>query len=231
MDEPTPSKPSGGCFSKLLFLVLLISAGLLGTALFFVVQPQDLSDIEGRKPAAAGESQRDLAVVLKNAVDRGYPVTLTEGELNQWLARTLELKQGGLPADKASLDRILVRLEEGMAEVIMVRTVMGKPFTVSMFLQVERMEGQQGTYTEVTPHGGPFHPDVPNPPKGGRFGKLVVPQGFLILVMPSYKKLAETFPDEIELAFRQMSRIRIEEHKIILDPREPLGVEGIPRTF
>ncbi|RYD20014.1 MAG: hypothetical protein EOP88_16745 [Verrucomicrobiaceae bacterium] len=229
MAEPTPSKSGGGCFSKLLFLILLITAGGFATAIYFISRPQDYSDVV--VAAAKPVPPRDLKAVLKSAVDRGYPVTLTEAEINQWLARTLAVKQGGILADKVSLNRVWIRLQEGQAEVIMSRTVMGKPATVSMFLQAERMEDPQGTYTEVRTHGGPFHPDFPKLVKGGRFGQLVVPQGFLILVMPAYKKLAELFPGEIELAFRDMSRIRIEKGKITLDPRQVLGSEGMPPSF
>ena len=169
--------------------------------------------------------------MLKSAIDRGYAVTLSEAEINQWLGRTLAVKQGGPLGDKVTLNRVWVRLEEGRAEVIMSRTAWGKPFTVSMFLQVERMEDVQGTYTEVRPHGGTFHPDFPKLLKGGRFGQMVVPQGFLILVMPAYEKLAGLFPEEIELAFKEMSRIRIEKGQITLDPREPTGHQGMPSTF
>ena len=51
-----------------------------------------------------------MKAVLKNAIDRGYPVTLTETEINQWLGRTLATKQGGLLAGQVSLDRVWVRL-------------------------------------------------------------------------------------------------------------------------
>jgi hypothetical protein len=58
-----------------------------------------------------------------------------------------------------------------------------------------------------------------------------VPQGFLHLVLPSYLKVAELFSDEIELAFNRMQRVSFEEERIVLDPRETLGDEGMPETF
>lgn len=229
MADSSLPKSGGGCFSKLLFLVLLIAAGSFASAIYFVVQPQDYSDVvvAASKPLP----QRDLKTVLKNSIDRGYAVTLSEAEINQWLGRTLEVKQGGSLAENVTLNRVWVRLEKERAEVIMSRTVWGKPFTVSMFLQVERMEDTQGAYTEVRPHGGAYHADFPRLLKGGRFGQVVVPQGFLILVMPAYEKLAALFPEEIELAFKEMSRIRIEQGQITLDPREPLGHQGMPASF
>ena len=49
--------------------------------------------------------------------------------------------------------------------------------------------------------------------------------------MPAYEKLAAAFPGEIELAFRDMARITIENDRLVLDPREPMGQEGMPKVF
>lgn len=231
MAEPTQPKSGGGCFSKLLLLVLLVAAGGLAMAIYSAVQPQDLADLKNPAPVANPGPQRDVKVVLKNAIDRGFPVTLQETEINQWLARTLVCKQGGFLEGKVTFDRVWVRLEEGVAEVIMERQFLGKPFTISMYLQVERMESLQGVFTNIRPDGGPYHPDFPHPPKGGRFGKLVVPQGFLYIVLESFQKLAAQFPEEIELGMTNMSRITLEKGRIVLDPREPLGQQGMPQSF
>jgi hypothetical protein len=231
MADSTPSKSGGGCFSKLLLLILLAAAGGLAMAIYSALQPQDLSDLKSPAPAASPVPERDVKVVLKNAIDRGFPVTLQEAEINQWLGRTLVAKQGGLLAEKVTFDRVWVRLEEGIAEVIMERQFMGRPFTVSMFVQIERLESPQGVFTEIHPHGGPYHPDFPHPPRGGRFGQLVVPQGFILLVLPAFQKLAGQFPEEIELGLREMSRISLEKGRIVLDPRGPLGEQGMPQTF
>lgn len=232
MADPTNPKSSGGCLGKLLVLILLAGAIGLGTAVFFIVQPQDLTDIGGYGPAAKPGVAREMKVVLKNSIDRGYPVTLTETEINQWLGRTLKTKQGGPLGGEIQLERLWVRLENGYAEIIMERKLMGRPFTVSMFVTIEQMQGPKGLITEVQLHGGPYHPSIPRPPKGGRFGQLVVPQGFLLLVMPAYQKLPGLFPEEINLAFEEMARIKFEENRLVLDPREPgLDVSGLPSTF
>ena len=232
MAESKNSKSGGGCLSKLLFLILLLPCIGLGAAVFYAVQPQDLTDLGGYGLAAAKPgSEREMKAVLKNAINRSYPLTLSETEINQWLARTLVAEQGGFLKGKITLKRVWVRLEDGRAEVVMERDFLGKPFTVSMYLQVARMEGPKGTITEIERHGGPYHKDFPNPPQGGRFGKLVVPQGFLLLIMPAYEKLAAAFPEEIELAFREMARITIENDRLILDPRQPMGQQGMPKIF
>ena len=229
MDDPTSQNSRGGCFSKLAFLFLITAIAGFTVVLYHVAQPQDLSDLERVDPGAP--VGRDLNVVLKNAIDRGYPVTLSEAEINQWLARTLVTKQGGLFEDKITLDRVWIRLTEGGAEVVMQRSFWGRPFTTSMYVQIERMEGPDGVGTEVRLHGDPFHDDWPRPPRGGRLGQLVVPQGFLLLVMPSYQKLAAVFPREIKLAFQEMARVEIQKGKLVLDPREPLGDPAAPLAF
>lgn len=223
----SPRREGGGCFSKLLFLLLLLGAAGLGSAISFALRAQDLSDLSSAAPVA----QRDMKTVLQNAIDRQYALTLSEAEINQWLARTLAMRQGGVLSDQVKLKRVWVRLEDGRAEVIMERRVLGAPFTVSMYLQVERVESSEGKATNIRMEGGPYHPDAPRPPKGGRFGRLVVPQGFLLLVLPAYKNLAKQFPEELELGIRAMSRITIEKGKIILDPRETQGNLGMPESF
>jgi hypothetical protein len=232
MAEPSKPKSGGGCIGKLVVLILLLSAGGLGLALFYIAKPQDLSDIGGYGPAPHDAPNRDLAVVLKASLDRGHIVNLSETELNRWLKRSLATKQGGLLAEQVSLDRVWVRLLDGYAEVIMERTLLGKPFTTSMFLRVEQLQGIKGVETLVHLDGGPFHASLPKPPRGGRFGSLVVPQGFLILVMPAYEKLAALLQEERRLGFEEMARIHIEKGKLVLNPREPAdGMPGIPQAF
>ncbi len=212
--------------------MVLVFACAFGAAAFFVIQPQDMSDIGGYGPLGKKSAPRDLKAVLETAVKRGYPVTLTETEINQWIGETLVAKQGGFLADQVSFERVWVRLKDGSAEVVMERTLMGRPFTVSMFLQVEQLQGAGGLRTEVHRHGGPYHEGFPEFLRGGRFGKLVVPQGFLLLVMPAYGKLAEVYRKEIHLAFEEMVRIRIEPKRLVLESREPAnGSKGREQTF
>lgn len=232
MAESAPSKEKGSCLSKIATLLLLCCVVGLGAALFFISQPQDMTDIGGYGPAAGSTRSRDMKVVLQNSIDRGYPVTLTETEINSWLMRTLEAKQGGLFSEQVKFERIWVRLEDGRAEVVMERKFLGKPMTVSMYLKLEQVESEKGIRTEVHLHGGPFHEDVTKPPRGGRFGKLPVPQGFLVLVMPAYRNLAALFSEEIRLGFEEMARIKIEQDRLVLDPRGPNSESpGLPDTF
>ncbi len=231
MSEPKKPKSGGGCFSKLLFLILLAAMGGLGSAVYFVTQAQDLTDLGGYGPAVKATPPRDMEEVLRNAIDRNYAVTLSEAEINLWLAKTLAMKQGGFLADQVKLEHFWVRLEEGRAELIMERSILGKPFTLSMYFKVDKEQSGKEIITTFNPTGGRFLADYDFPQKGGRLGQLVVPQGFLHLVIPSYEKVAALFTDEIELAFNKMQRINIENDRLVLDPREPLGDQGMPQTF
>lgn len=213
--------PPGGCLWRLLVQIMVAGTIALGLCLLFISCPQDMSDIGGYLPPANPPPARDIKAVLRNAVDRGYAVTLTETEINQWLGRTLVVKQGGMLGSLVKFDRVWVRLQDERAEVVMARRILGWPFTVSMFLKVVQMEGPKGVKTEVQMHGGSYSEGLPLPPQGGRFGELVVPQGFLLLVMPAYKKLPDLYRDEIHLGFEEMARIKFEKGRLILNPKDP----------
>lgn len=226
MADEVKLKPKGSCLGKLVTLVALAGVAGLGVAVFFMARPQDLSDIKG---IAGTAKSRDLRAVLQSAVDRGYEVTLTEEEINLYLKQTLLAKQGGLLEKAVAIDGVRVRLEEGRAEIIVQRSVMGQPLTLSMFVRVEQTLNMKGTpQTTVMRDGGPFLPQLPRTErlvKGGRFGQLVVPQGFLLLVLPAYEKLAALYRKELELGFEEMSRITMSDGKLVLDPRPDGGAE------
>jgi hypothetical protein len=209
-------------------LVFALVIGL-GAALFYISQPQDLSDIGGYAPSATTPASppRDMKAVLQKSIEGDYSVTLSEIELNHWLTRELTLKQGGKLSQWVTIKRVCVRLRDGVAEVIIERDIAGYPLTTSMFLQVEQTETPKGGITtQIHLHGGGFSDLVTIPTRGGRFGQLIVPQGFLIMVMPDFRKIAEIFEPEINLGFRQMAMIKIEDKRLVLDPKQPARTEG-----
>ena len=223
MSKNEEEKPKGGCLGKLFGLIVFLVIVGLGAAFFFISQPQDLSDLGGNAPMATTPASppRDIEAVLKKSIEGDYSVVLTEKELNEWLGRELKLKQTGELAEWVSMKRVWVRLREDVAEIIIEREISGKPFTTSMFLKIEQIESAEGITTQIHLHGGGFHDFVPFPTRGGRFGQLTVPQGFLIMVMPEFQKIASLFEREIDLGFQQMARIKIKDKKIELDPEQP----------
>jgi len=215
-----PSKSGGGCLGLLVKLFMLVFLAGLGAAVFYIAQPQDLTDVGGYGPAAAMAQRKDLKATLQRSLDLGHEVTLTEEDINGYLNRTLATKQGGLLGSQVSLDGAWVRLEDGRLEVVLERRIFGQPLTISTYVQISQTVAPTGDHnTDIVLHCGPYIKDVP-PNRGGRFGQLVVPEGFLYLVLPSFQKLAANYQDEFGLLAR-MARIRIEKDKLILDPREP----------
>ena len=229
-EESKPAKR--GCLARLISSFLFVTALALGVALYFASQPQDLTDIKGYG-MAANPAGRDLSQAVSEAVQRGgYEVKISEADLNGWLKRTLALKQGGLLADKVKLEGIAVRLDKDRAEVILERSVYGRPFTTSMFLRIEKTEESGGVLTQIHLDGGPFSDSFPKLKKGGRVGKLVVPQGFLILLRPSFEKIGREFSKEAENGIQNMNRVIIEDGSLILDPRESMERNALsPGTF
>jgi hypothetical protein len=240
-DEKQESpKRRGSCLGKLVSLFTFAGVAGLGVAVWFVFQPQDMSDLKGTSPALTGTKARDLRVVLKNAVHQSFPLSLTEEEINLYLKQSLAAKQGGFLEKFVTLDDVRVRLEKDRAEVIMVRSVMGRPMTTSMYYRVEQViELNDRAVTNVMRNGGTYFPQMPESPlgqklmKGGRFGQLVVPQGFSHLVIPAFEKLAAVYKTELGSAFEEMARITIEDGKLVLDPRADGGsaLPGPSGTF
>jgi len=236
MDEktppPAPKRKSRGCLGMVMTLFVLGLLGALALGFYLISQPQEMGDIDGARAASALAPVRDLKSVVQNAVDRGYSVTLTEEEINGYLARTLLARQAGLLSEHVSLDGVWVRLEPGRAEIIMERRILGRPFTVSSYVRIEQTEELNGrTRTHIVPNGGPYVDGV-KLNRGGRFGRLIVPEGFLHLTKPAYKALADVYGHETpegwesELQFGAMSRVRIEDGRLTL---EPIGSEqGTP---
>ncbi len=213
-------------------LVFLVIIGI-GVAMYFVSQPQDLSDLGGYEPPAAAPASppRDMEAVLRKSLEGAYSVTLSETELNHWLGSELKGVQQGQLAKWVVFKRVWVRLKEDVAEIIVEREIAGHPLTTSMFIQVDQVESNKGMSTNIHLHGGAFHESVPMPTRGGRFGQLVIPQGFLILVMPDFKKIAGTLDAE-KLSVLRMAGIRIEDKRLVLDPRLPARtVEQAPESF
>lgn len=204
-------------------LILVVCFGFI-SAIYMIFQPQDLSDIDGYKSAST--SPRNIQEVLTKAVEGNYSVTLTEADINQMFQNELVTKQGGMLSSDASIKRVLVRLKENLAEVIIQRDVFGQELTISMYIQIQQTEDRDGITTKVHLHDGDIEKKSILPNVGGRFGKLRVPQGFLKAVVPDYVKLANALSTEIDLGFDKMARFKIEEDRVTLDPRKPTRHEG-----
>ncbi len=205
----------------MLGVVLFIAA--LAYALLLIFQPQNLSDIGTGQELQQPVKARDLTKVFAEAIEGSYALRISEEEINAYLEKTLSMRQGGALDNMVTLEKVLARLENERAEIIMVRKCMGLTLTTSLWVAIEQTEDEQGrVQTHIDPNGGPLA-WAPFIQRGGRFGRLIVPQGFLHLIQSSFASMAGLYPEEIRLGFEEMSRIRIEEGALILDPRHDQG--------
>jgi len=188
-EEERPAElREGGCFWRLVRGVLLLGlmAGL-GVFVWLIFSAQDLSDV-ARGPAA------DLTGELAKARRAGGEVSISEAELNGFIGATLNGRQAGLLEGAVELRRVVVRLEDGFAEIVIEREIFGLPQTISMYLRIVQDEGS----IRVSLEAGELVEGW-GVPVGGRFGQLRIPQGFLRLVLGSYAQLTSVYAPELRL--------------------------------
>lgn len=222
MSAAAPTTSKGSRFKRWVLWVYLSLASLLGLAVVCVLVPQGLSDVEGYGIDPNAAQARDLEMVLTKSIANGHEVILGEREINLWLAREIGVEQKGKLSGVVSAGRVWVRLENEVAEVIMERRVFGLRMTWSMFVQISEEELTDEIRKKTLLHGGPYLESFPAFQRGGRFGRLVLPQGYLHLVISEYGKLASVCSNEIHLAFEEMKSVRIEEGKLVLNPGQSL---------
>lgn len=214
-EKKSEKKKKGGCFRFFVFLILMGGVGLLSFLAYKTFEPQDLSDIDGYRaePSLIPPPGRHVGNVLAEAQKGGLPARITEREINHYLIRTLKMEQGGLLSDYVQLQGVWVRLEDGVAEVIIEREInRQRKHTISMFLEVEQQEGREGQLATLVN------------PTGGRFGITRVVEGYLHLVVSSFKNIAANYDpelDHLKKMFESKARLEIREGEIVITPAEP----------
>lgn len=209
---------------KRLFMLFAIAfVGVLGFAIYQSLQSQDLSDVAGRAEEDRAPNPPDIPGMIENAAKTRKDVTITERQINTWLAEKLKARQEGLMADYVEIKGVWVRFDEeegGRAELIIERDIKGYPQTVSMFVRIERKKKEDGTFTTyVHKDGGRIWGIVA---AGGRFGKILVPQGFLHFTNDSFGTLSKLFEQElkwmeVEITTRGGGSIKFEENQMRID--------------
>ncbi len=212
---------------KFLFVLLIISilVGMMAYV-YFAWQKKDLSGIDGREKIISSNSlsgETNLLKKLQNAYAGNYVVTLTEEEVNLYIAKKMSMKQGGPLKGFSKVKGVYVDLTEDMMEVFIEREVAqygedGVPKTeyLQPFDHTISMKFNIYTHENTEDDGTTNVVEFP----GGSIGKSPAP-GMLVKVMkPSYDALAEFFTDELMLAHTKIIHIKIEDGKVTLDPRK-----------
>ncbi|MFT6863278.1 MAG: hypothetical protein ACJAVK_001839 [Akkermansiaceae bacterium] len=208
---------------RFFILFTLAFVGALGFGIYLSFQSQNLDEIDGRKK---DDRQRNPSIVpklIELAAKNRNGVTITERQINTWLADTLKTRQEGLLADHVEMKGVWVRFDEeegGRAEIIIEREIKGYPQTVSMFVRIERKKKEDGTFTTyVHKDGGRLWGLLA---VGGRFGQARVPQGFLFFTQDAFAALGELFEQELawmenEITTRGGGRILFEDGQMRID--------------
>lgn len=210
----------GSGLKRLFSTLALLLVVFFGIMIYLAFQPQDLSDIEGYDENDR-EAEPKVHELLHEAAMNHRTITISEKELNSWLAETLRSRQEGRAAEKldVKIKGVWVRLSEiagGRAEIVIEREIEGQPHTISMYIRVEREKRGDTWVTYVHKDGGSFLGLVP---LGGRFGKTKVPQGFLMFVKSSFENLGGAYQEELgwlqeEITRLGGGRIRVEENQL-----------------
>lgn len=216
-ESQASGSPTGILYKLGVLFVFSTVCGLV-IAVIAILTPQNAHDVAGLDVADGG---RDVSAVLRESQQRQVPVTLTEAEINQWLARVVKPRQGGRFGEHAEIKRVYVRIREGLGEAVIEREIGGRRFTVSMFFSIRQTQNNDRVSTVLYLHGGKYSRLIPGLTRGGRFGRMVMPQGFLNMVFPSFEALGEALSEELTNGFQDMVFIRLGDQRIELDPRAP----------
>lgn len=208
---PPPTRKSA--FFRNLFYISLLGLLLIGGLAFISFDPQDLSDIEGYQSDSSvpPEIGPNLRALLENAAKNKNGVRITEGQINNYIRRTLQFEQEGWFQSFVTARGAWVRLEEDVIEVIIEREVWGKPHTISMLLQPEQTKQEDGGINTKISR------------QRGKWGRTRVLNGFMLLTNSSFISLREAYAAETQKIwdmFRSRFQIKVTDGVLELSPPE-----------
>jgi hypothetical protein len=189
-------------------VLLVLWLGLLTAATIESHRSADWSHVKGLSaPAAGKETPPDLLLRMEQvAFRRTAAMELTEAEVNRYLTRVVSGIQHGPTAAAARFERVALDFEPGLCRVIFSWNVAGRgPASATLDFTVKR-EGENFVVE----------------PRQGSYGRLPVPRGMMVALMPALRSLCATLEDEVRAVF-EMNQIRFVQDKVILDPRSEAG--------
>lgn len=197
--KPVASSSGSGGGGLTLLLLLLMLGGLV-----FCYTLAFTSDASDAKVPASGASVPNLKNLLAVGLSSGQNLTVTEPEINGYLAATMDARQGGPLAGRAPLRRVAVRLRDGDFHVVLVREIFGREHSVAVRLTPSQTGSGAERVWNVQP-------------SGGNIGKLPIAGGLLALVLNPVNQLATIYRDELKI-LRHASSIRVESGRVLLGP-------------
>lgn len=223
-------------FRFIIYVLVLVMMVGMSCAVYLSWQPQDLSGFDGREEIA-GDADKpvvDLREKMQAAKNGLYEITITEEELNRYLASRMKLEQTGVTDEYVRVKGVYVDLKPDLMEVVIERELdyvakdadgnESRPVsflpithTVAMKLKVVTEESESGGLTRR----------IDFPP--GRFGQVPAPGQFVQLVKPSFDKLLNFFDEEKNLGYEEMAKVEIGDGFIKMDPRPNVRTAPLPK--
>lgn len=173
--------------------VFLLFTGSLIVMVCRMWSPQSLNDVAGYQDQG---NSRDLSVMLKNA--NGAEVSFTEGELNRYLRDTCRMRQTGLFSLIAHVQGVAVRCQDGYVEIVVDRIIganMHQTTAVNLTFRQETDHGRP--VLKIDFHGG--EPLYGSMPRGGKIGRVGVPQRHMEMLKPALETLLDCYPEIVSL--------------------------------
>lgn len=173
-------------------VVFLVFTGSLVMMVWRMWSPQSLNDVAGYTDQG---NPRDLTVMLKNA--NGAEVSFTEGELNRYLRDTCRMRQTGLFSLLAHVQGLAVRVHDGYVELVVDRIIGANMHQTTAVNLTFRQEVDHGRpVLKVDFHGG--KPLYGSMPRGGKIGRVGVPQRHIEMLKPALETLLDCYPDIVK---------------------------------
>lgn len=217
---------SGSTIVKfIVYLVVLGALGFIGLSVTFAWLPRNVVVASSDGVAVTGKSV-DLMKRMQAAIDEEYTVTITESEVNDYLAEKVQIAQSSLVGEFVTIESVQAELQEGMIDITIERSfdlpgneredgskrVPVLPFIHTCSMQLKIYSEEPGSDAEGT--------SVVEFP-GGYLGQTQLPGLLVTIVKPSFDVLADALAQEIELGFHNMTKVTVSDGVIELDPRLP----------
>lgn len=204
-----------------LFVVISLTTIALHTVFSWV--PRTLTDFDGVTNDAEQGEVVDLKEKLKQALEKSYEVTITEAELNLYIAQRLKLTHSAIVDDYVTIKGVYVDLKPNLVDITIEREIDyaanqqadgSKKFS---FLPLSQTLSMQLAVTSSASENGDVNTQVSFP--GASFGQAPSPGGLATVVKPNFDVVYDFFAEEIKLGYNNKSSITVEDGMMKIDFR------------
>lgn len=227
-EKPTTRKASFSLIGNLIFLLTIAILVTISWMVYTSWCPQPTDTIPGFRQKAQAP---DIPKILKQAITRDASVSFSEEDINRYLASSLHPQQHGPMAIFATNPAVGIRLHggkekedgsmgNGYMEIIIERyTGVDSRQTISLFLTPFQSLDPHNYMSVLTRFE--FYNDETLPGGihiGGTIGKLSVPQGYMIFLLPAFENLLQTYLPIVHMIEENGMGIHISEGRLNLTP-------------